>query len=679
MKKTTLLGLGLVSALTLGAFVGGIPGASPSAFAIDSAATPAATCTFEDRGDVTRVFYEIPMLEEGYYSYFVEELDSYREYELSAVITAVYDLFGGQSHTPPHLQEFLLTELPQAYDTYAQVGREVVATEADAGGIDANGLKALLSAEYEYEYGLYRGFVTAYNADRVWELFPTSEGSDLGSLLGTLSQLLQGIPEIGTDSSYQQLPNSHWDLSTLTDVYTEVHAAYTAAGVRDALADERTLTSMRDSVLAWVEVVDLDYITAYQTQVQQYLEMSIAFGYVFSVTENQVVLDHGQSGTRPLTLRDVGDSRIPGLYMNSEFFDLTVDASGEAFLSPEEVFASDGFQWLVENVMSTFDGVDASSQTDVVEAVEHALRGQYDAMAMPGSSSQPVAAAFSSMVYDYVYAHHASNGAIDPELRAIPDWRDDAVVPGETPYDSYRAKNYLEVPFTLLAQAGTDTVTREITFSFEDGAAIDPAQRVVTQAAEFTCLRDAFTGEVTWEPADQQQTFPAITEPEVTHPAANATVLPDETQVPALVVRPGDENTRIDAVLPVEFEAEIDFLDEDGTALLDPLFVSGRWNTTFAVEAPKIPGFALSSQSGEITGRFGADLDPFVFTYHPVLVDPEETDPGTGGTTGGTTGGHTPGAGLANTGGLPAWGAATGAALLLAAGGALMIRRRRKA
>lgn len=429
--------------------------------------------------------------------------------------------------------------------------------------------------------------------------------------------------------------------------------------------------------------MDLDYITAYQHQVTQYLELHQALGYVIEEASDELVIGAGRPGTRQIELADFGRSSAPfETSLDDKFFALMIDPETGNFMTPESAYNSDAFQALVSVVLKPLTDVKGSgdfSLASVTQALEDSVLTQYAAMGLPGSANQPTTNALPRILSAYLTDHVQNLDHIDGDLPPIPDWREGGPVAGETPYDTYRVNNYIDVPFTLLAVGGSHTVTRDISYVFEDGTAIDAANAAKPQRAAFECKIDQITGETQWlEPGEV--TLPAVDAPAATHPAANATVLAADT-VPELVVTRDSENSNVTVTYPLNFTVDVRFIDADGAEIADAQPQTGRWNTEFTASAPAVAGYTIDEAHASQTGRFTANAAPIVFTYQADSA----TDPGTPGpgdteqpgTTPKPTPSPQPGDALANSGSAPLWGAGAGALALLAAGAALVIRRRK--
>lgn len=663
MKNSQVLSALVAGALAVGLTVTGSTGAL---------AAPAIVCAPETSLDVTRAFYDPPVLEDDHATYFADDLVSYGTQQIGGAIGEVDALFGGHNAVPPATAAFFETRLPQIYDTFAQAGRVYVQRADSAGYTDAVAMRDLLSATYAFEFDVTNEFIAAYNADRVWEILdPQSPGRAHQYLLDLVSALVTSVPQAGTFSSYQQITNDFESTVDMSQTYAALFDAYTQAGLGAAEAEERTYVSMRNSVAAWIERIDIDYITAYQMQVRQYLSMSQSMGLVYDEQDQRAVLDVGQAGTRPLILADLGEDAVHGFGLYGMFFEMTINADGTDFLTPQDVYESADFQDMVTSVMTDLETLTDYSAASVTDSVEAALSLQYRAMSVPGSSMQPITVALPTYLRDYfdMYADSltdASRGG----MTLISDWRDEAIVPGETPYDTYRAKNYIDVPFTVLAKGGKHEVTREISYHFEDGVEAAPTE---TQRAEFTCLQDAFTDEVEWAPAGQEVTLPAPNVPSVTYPDGSATVLPPVNPVSPLLVHPDDKNSAVDVTFPLEFSVSVRYIDENGDPLRDSETLVGRWNTPFTAKAPAIDGYQVRAGATTVEGVFGTNTDPVVFVYAlqgDGAVDPVTPKPVHPGT-------EKP-QGLANTGAPVPLTIGLGAVLLLVAGaGAVLVGRRR--
>lgn len=663
MKNSKMLSALTAGTLAVGLALGGATGAS---------AAPAIACAPDTSLDVTSEFFEPLALNDGDYDDFADQLVDFGDQQIVGFRGEIDALFGGHNAVPPALAAFADTRLPEIYARFVEAGNGFVQRAEHEGGANAAALKDLLSATYAYDFDVVNEFVAAYNEDRVWEILdPQSPNREHETLLNVIALLMNLVPQVGMYSSYQQLGSDFSLTVDLTPAYVTIYDGYTRAGLDAQTAEERTYASMRDSVAAWIERIDIDYITAYQAQVRQYLSMSQSMGLVYDLQEEEAVFDVGQAGTRPLILADLGAEAVYGFSLDETFFNMTVNADGTEFMTPTEVYESADFQALVTWVMDDLNTLTDFSAGSVTSSVTGAIDAQYNAMMTPGSSSQPIVAALPEYLIHYFALYNgsltdASRGGLTP----IPDWRDEAIVPGETPYDTDRAKNYLDIPFTVLAKGGKHEVTREITYNFEDGRAAAPTE---TQRAEFTCLQDAFTDVVEWAPADQEVTLPAPAVPEVTYPGDGATVLPPASAVGSLLVRPDDKNSVASVIFPLEFSVTVKFVDGNGDPLRDPETVTGRWNTPFAAKAKAIDGYTLRSAAAAVNGTFGTDTDPVVFVYDVA---------GDGGIDPGTPLPEKPGVGspppLAHTGSIEPWGIGIGAVILLIAGAATVLTARRR-
>lgn len=528
------------------------------------------------------------------------------------------DVFSEAGAVPEHLTRYVDVELPGFVATFRGAVEQFLAEAQTSQGPDATGLKNILSADYDFKLAVYNGFVAAYNADRIFEIFPPNDDSNqFERLSNPLRDLMGQTPTAGTYSSYQQLGDEELPDPEFDAVYTELFGTYTGMGLSVVEAQDRTLETMRDSVLDWIERVDLDYLRGYQAQVRQYLNTAQQAGVVVRIADDTAVLDTGDPGTRPMRLSDLREVYLNSFYMDVEFFDLTLNGDQTDFLTPEEVFASDGFQELVGYATAALNDLPDHEQGTVVEALKDVVETQYSMLATPGSSSQPIMVALPTFVSEYfsLCEEHFA-GLSEPELRPLPNWKDDAVVPGELPDDTYRAQNYLVVPNTLFSQQGTHSVTRDVSYAFEDGTEAAPG---VAQAVEFTCLVDAITGEAEWVPEGQTGTLPALTHPAVTHPAAHATVLAPETEVPAVAVTPDSNNSTLQVIFPLDYRVELRYEDGRGATLRDAAALTGRWNTGYTATAPGIDGYLLSSESS-VPGMFGTGPASIVFARKRVAT-----------------------------------------------------------
>ncbi len=693
LVKKRLWNGALASALTAGLILGGATAANAVAVdgqPVNNAQNLAAACVPDNGESVTRSFYEAPRTEiNEYYEYFHMYREDYLTTTLPEAITEVDVLFGGE--TPTATKHVLTDVVPMLFEKYATA---VAATEPQAeaaGGISSEILREALLAYYAFEQDLTSAIAEAYSEDKLWEIQRGWTHEQRLDLVRAMSlRLIGGLPEL--HSAYMEIDTEMWvESGAIPEIYDELHAGFVASGISSAEAETRTYNAIYDATLAWVKRVDLDYLRGYQGQLQQYVAMAQAADMVVDADPDarSLVIDVGQPGVHEFTLGDFTNENFFEFSVNNWFFDVNFNEAAGEFYAPEEVYEFEEYQALVAEVMAPLEGIrgGAHGRASVVEAAIAAINEQYDALEAPGSASQPITYVYTDFNYAYFQARNRVFDELsDGTLATFPDWRDEN---GDIVYDTYRAQNYIDVPYVELAQSGTQTVTREVSFRFEDGAAIDAAGNPVTQTADFACMIDLYTGEAEWVQPDETHTFPAVNVP--AHPAANATVRAVDANLGELVVKPGDESSVLDVVLPLDFSVDVQFVDTAGKQIRDADRMSGRWNTDFTAVAPDIPGYVLSAVSAvdvqetrnavpnSVTGVFNAETTTVTFEY--VVVTDAET-PGTGGeeTPGsGTTapGTKTPvtGAALAYTGGSSLLGAGLGALALLAAGSAFMIRR----
>ncbi|GAA1612437.1 MucBP domain-containing protein [Leucobacter chromiireducens] len=611
----------LAAALSGGLLLGGGPA--------QAAPLTAAACIVTDENARTQDFYSAPILGEGYAEGFPDHLDTYQEEFVPYYTQEMKLAFSGTASVPPNMLHYLDVAVPAAVDTYRTAADSFLAASMNGQRVDASGLQHLLSADYDLKLALFNGFVAAYTADQVATILPP-EGPEFSQLVNALTSLTWQTPSVGTYSSYQQLGYSDLADLSLDAIYAELFTEYTSTGLAEPEARARVFDAMRASTLEWIERVDLDYLRGYQAQVRQYLSTAQAMGIVVRTADNTAMLPAAGVETRPLQLSDLDQWILNSFSVDGTFLALNLTPDGTDFLSPEDVFASDGFQALVEQATWSLENIPDHDPGSVTEAVEQTIRTQYGMLATPGSSMQPIMAALAQFIPEYLSLY--ANAADGPALAALPNWKGDAVVPGELPYDTYRAENYRVVPHMLFARQGHHTVTREIVYTFEDGSA---AADTVTQEAVFTCQVNAITGETTWVPEGQTDTLPAVPHPTVTHPAAHATVLPPEDAVLPEQVTPESADITRAVVFPLEFRVTVRYVNEHGAPVPEDTALVGRWNTAYSAEAAAIDGYTVSS-APVISGVFGVGAATHVFTYAaadtgtvtpPPTVTPPTTPP----------------------------------------------------
>lgn len=278
---------------------------------------------------------------------------------------------------------FLEDVLPSRYDDFLAKAAIVKAQLEVDGGMTAANAKLLLDAEYELKMSTYNGMVDAYNADRLYLQGPYT------SFPQHFAQ--QGFVDESASYAYYFLGRSYMtmldDPGSLAGIYDSTLARLLSSGLDEAGARELTALSMREAVEGWVEQVDLDYFTGYQIQVEQYLEMATAAGYVRDLDSGDIVVAGGQPNTRALGILDLADWVYE--FAVEELF-LMLDAEGN-FISPQAMYESSLVQSMVADVMSPLDQLpDPTDKSAFLGAVAAALKQQYLYLQAGGASNQPV-------------------------------------------------------------------------------------------------------------------------------------------------------------------------------------------------------------------------------------------------------------------------------------------------
>ena len=507
---------------------------------------------------------------------------------------------------------FLEDVLPSRYDDFLAKAAIVKAQLEVDGGMTAANAKLLLDAEYELKMSTYNGMVDAYNADKLYLQGPYTSFPQHFAQRGFVNE--------SASYAYYFLGRSYMtmlgDPGSLAGIYDSTLARLLSSGLDEAGARELTALSMREAVEGWVEQVDLDYFTGYQIQVEQYLEMATAAGYVRDLDSGDIVVAGGQPNTRALGILDLED--LP--------FDLTrpflmLDAEGN-FISPQAMYESSLVQSMVADVMSPLDQLtDPTDKSAFLGAVAAALFQQYEYLQEGGATAQPVGQVLPSFMeelmvaYDQLNQDRLQRGEETLPLPRIPDWKDRAVVPGELPFDTYRVNNYTTVPTLYVT-----TVSREIGYLFEDGS---PAADAVTQSVSYQCIDGGRYF------VDGVDSFAAVSHPSVTYDGA--TVLDPAVTVGEEAVTATTDDSTITVTYPLRFEVTVNLVDTQGVSIASPLRLAGRWGTPLDQAAPSIDGYVVRGP-GSIQKTFGSDRGPFQFVYEraatsePTVV-PTITDP----------------------------------------------------
>ena len=689
-------------------------------------ATPimAATCVVNEQGHETLPLASIPINYFSDFDDFEEELDWYATDPLKEARAMATSELEGITPKPVRSLEFFsesdaeVAPTDKLFFDYAQVARNAAAKLA-AGELEAaEAAKLVLEARYKYLRDYYNGFVQAFNADRLYEVYASTPGLSVSSLMDAVESAVSRLPELPGAESYQDLEHDYSVEEKAAAAHQKFVAQLVEAELPQAEAEKRSYSLLTGAIADWIERQDLDYLMAFEAQVRQYLATAQSMGLVIDSNTDRVRLDTGVGDSRPIAFADFfTDNDFFGLH--EDFLRLALNEDQTDFLAPSEIYASEEFQYLVGQALGVLEGVDPADEAAVARAVDGAIYSQYSLLSTPGSSQQPVAVAlpyFLAGTYFAAYVEELDAGRAHP-MAPLDDWlvtgtlQDGTKIENELPYDVFRSRNYIDVPEVVASKTGEGgAVGRTISYEFVDGkkAADDKPQL----SDPFSCVWNGVLDEFEWVDPSEPRVLPAVPHPTVTYPASNARVLePEEHQaVNELAVALGDKDTAVTVTYPVEFGVTNTFEDEDGNEIAKPIEHWGRWSEGFTVAAPDIEGFTFVSvraigadgdpvgsaskraatppAAGGFAGAYGPEVAQLRFVY---AVDAawsggsdSNSDSGSGADGSGSNGNGGSGAngavdsdGLASTGGALPWLGGFVALLAVAGGAALLLLRRR--
>lgn len=536
----------------------------------------------------------------------------------------------------PDVNIILIDEfINENYQLGVELGNKFAGFEEkyqQAGYLGAELYSELLAAIYTYRYDAYSktaAFIT--------------EHGDFGDSTGfVVEYLLRSIDISGMHLSlysYQALLHydndfitATYDLTVLEPIYDEVYRQVSAIYSDPDEINKKVSKIIEDSIRAWIYEVDIDYFIAYQAQVQLYLQNLKEMGYVWDNANETMDLSINVSDQRELILGDLKTNGAGWLWLATEFLEVNLTADGTAFLSPEEVYQSEYIQEIIEQyAMYSFDPEYSNdenfySKESVLNHMIESIYGQYNAISMPGSSQQPILSGFHSILYGIVdnYKYTGTLPELTPWIEA-----------GNTlpVYDQYRILNYTKVPYINIKEETVKEVTRTITYLFEDGTV---AHESVLQNTEFRVEKELISGLVSSD--IESVTFPAVSNPIVSHSDDKVIVLEANQIVEELVVTKDSENIEITVTYPLEHELTVYYMDETGNHIQDSNTISGRWNTQYVEVAPEIVGYelveisstnesSLARTTSHATGTYGIDKEDIIFVYKETEVKDEEQNP----------------------------------------------------
>ncbi len=544
----------------------------------------------------TAYFYDVPEQQGQYFN--AEPLDGE---EFKDQLIAAF----APAEIPAEIQAYLNT-------TYAGLLADLNARYAEVNTLfnnqqmTASVYSTYFTAVARFRFDAYNSFVPLYN-----QYLSGRAGISVNSIISSLLStriLYNPYHYLG----YTKIDDLYNDEHTINDVYTRVYNGLSSLSADPAVLQAKTLEILTEAVSDWIKRLDLDYLQAYQDQVNQYITSLNEIGYKVNI-DGTPTLDG--SGTQPVDASNVAN--MGSLSLNSYFHTMNLDSTLSQFMTPEEVYQSAGFQSLVIAAMDPLTQLTSTSQADVVNALRDVIINQYQALSMPGASAQPITMSLSNLLSEYAYNAY-DNGL---ELLPLTSWIDPSTQ--ETPYDTGRSLNYQIVPSVDLTETLNTEVSRTIHYQFDNGvlAAAD-----VVQTAHFTGHRNLLTDETTWD--NPQIELPGLTNPTLTYPDPNYQVTVPDLSPASLIVTPDNANGKFtlepqqviyryqkdDA--PVQTgQVHVLYQDENGTALTAEILLSGKIGDAYTTAALQIGGYTLIEIPQNATGTYTIAPTTVIYRY----------------------------------------------------------------
>lgn len=422
--------------------------------------------------------------------------------DTSYFATSVEDYYAyiGQE-MPAVLSNFIYTTLP----SFAEKANNTIDSIKAKTFIDANDYKTYFTALSNYFFSVYNEFATLCNNP--------DNNIPADVILGFANPIFTF-----SSTAYNQLnfyPIVENDEHRINEIYDDLYAELKELYGDGHETQKKTYDILKTAVLDWIKVLDIDYITAYQAQVDQYLSLVDNAGWEFDPETDSIVYE-STSKSRKLILGDL--SKIHEFFLHDSFHTITLNADKTAFLSPDEIYASELFQALVRPVTDNFTVFEESNtftKEAVVEAIIYVTHYQYNALHAPGGYGQPITHVFPNLIIkifnNFIFSEKPT------KLPTLENWIDPET--GETPYDTYRSLNYIKAPEIAFSNTLEKTVTRTIHYVFSDGTTAAPD---VIQEATFTGKESLITGVTTWN--EDNLILPALDNPTVSAPNESCTV-----------------------------------------------------------------------------------------------------------------------------------------------------------
>ena len=305
-------------------------------------------------------------------------------------------------------------------------------------------IEDFLNELYSMQYDLYNNFKNVYNK---YLLEANYENEIATGMLNYYSDYQQRV--FSPFVNYQMLGNKQSSSETqyLEEAYDKIYDKLSEKIKEEDLLKEETYKLMKNAVYDWIKETDIDYIKGYIAQVNQYLKLAKELGYMYD-EENKwiynIYSEEEPGKSRELKLKDLTNGDLFGL--DPTFLEFSIDKDGDEFLTPEEIWDSEGFQEIVSGVISTIEDNEDSSKDEVIDLIYATIITQYGALSMPGSGQQPINMTLPQFIHRAM--NEISNFGKD-KLPEISSWQTEK---GKLPYDIYRKENYIKVPYVIFVK-----------------------------------------------------------------------------------------------------------------------------------------------------------------------------------------------------------------------------------
>ena len=428
--------------------------------------------------------YEIIPTSKDHIGNFNQEGDEYYENHINKIKNQIEEVFNNQNLAiPDYINTFLNKDLNQ---TKKDIIEEISKQNAKE-SVLASDLEEHYNELYSIQYDLYNNIRKAYNQYLVDENFDENIASELLNYVSDSFDIFIGNVYYYKLGDFQIVGFSE-DNSSLSNAYDRVYEKLSEDIEDESRIEEKTYKTIKNSVFDWVKETGMDYIKGYIGQVNQYYQILKEWGYVYDIENDNVVnkyRDKLPTKHRELELKDL--KKVGFFSLDPDFLEISIDSEKNEFLEPEDIWNSDGFQYLVDSVVTNWNDMEGMSKENTVKSSLEVIESQYYKLCIPGASSQPINMALPDVMEKFLGEFNYSI-EYKYELPEITSWQTED---GKLPYDIYRKENFLKVPYVKFEKensnsggtgGGSTTNYYEVTY---DANAKDTTGKVPSDTKEY--------------------------------------------------------------------------------------------------------------------------------------------------------------------------------------------------